>query len=64
MPKLEGGRGGRGATAQYLANQLMLLQPGEGRLRPLITFGTPKFFYLPASLKSDLARKFEKNIIF
>ena len=35
---------------QYLADQLTLFQPGEGRLSPPITTRPPKKFHLPASL--------------
>ena len=44
------GEGLRGATEpQYLADQLILFQPGEGRLSTPITTG-PQFFHLPAPL--------------
>ena len=35
---------------KVLANQLTLFHQGEGRICPLITIGTPKFFDVPASL--------------
>ena len=54
MPE-PGGPGGQWPS-QYLANELTLLQPGEGRLSPPISTGTPKFFHLPASLNSKYIR--------
>ena len=36
---------------QVLVDQLTLFQQGEGRISPLITIGTPKFFDLPTSLR-------------
>ena len=50
MPEL-GGPGGPLPPPQYLADQLTLFQPGEGRLSPPIATGTPKIIHLPASLK-------------
>ena len=41
-----GGQGGHWPPPQYLADQLTLFQPGEGRLSPPITSGPPKFFHL------------------
>ena len=35
---------------QVLVDQSTLFQQGEGRICPLITIGTPKFFDVPASL--------------
>ena len=35
---------------KVLEHQLTLFQQGEGRICPLITIGTPKFFDVPASL--------------
>ena len=49
VPEL-GGPGGHWPP-QYLADQLTLFQPGEGRLSPPITNGPPKVFHLPVSLK-------------
>ena len=37
---------------QYLADQLTLFQPAEGKLSPPITTGTAKNIHLPASLGS------------
>ena len=48
MPEL-GGQGGHWPP-QYLADQLTLFQPGEGRLSPPITTGPPNVSHLPASL--------------
>ena len=36
---------------KVLADQSTLFQQDEGRICPLITIGTPKFFDLPASLR-------------
>ena len=43
MPE-PGGKGGSGATAplQYLADQVTLFQPGEGRLSLLLLLAPPK----------------------
>ena len=42
--------GARATDPQYLADQITLFQPEEGRLSPPIITGLPKFFHLPASL--------------
>ena len=42
--------GGGGQGVKYLADQLTLFQPGEGRLCPPINTGPPKFVHLPSSL--------------
>ena len=39
-----GARSAPGPPPQYLADQLTLFQPGEGRLSPLITTGIPQIF--------------------
>ena len=54
----EPGGGARGATA------LNPIRTREGRLYPPLTTGTPKVFYLPASLKADLpfARVLDKGV--
>ena len=55
----DAGTGGSGGALvpQYLADQLTLFKPGEGRLSPPITAGPPKFFHLPASLSSSKKTK-------
>ena len=57
-----GGPGGPLAS-QYLAAQLTLFQPVEGRLSPSSTTGPPKLFHLPASL-GRILWKFVKDAIF
>ena len=51
MPELGGQGGYCPHPPQYLADQLTLFQPGEGRLPTLITKCPLKFFHLPASLQ-------------
>jgi hypothetical protein len=42
---------------QYLADQLTLFQPGKGRLSPLITTGTPKFFHFQFHWRDNSIQK-------
>ena len=49
-----GGPGGPLAP-QYLADQLTLFQPGEGRLSPPITIGPPNFFHLPIGIQKQFS---------
>ena len=58
----EPGEPGEPLTPQYFADQLTLLQQGEGRLSPAITTGPPKLFHLPASL-IIIAAKLTGNLI-
>ena len=51
----EPGRPGGPWPPQYLADQLTLFDPGEGRLSPPITTGPPNVFHLPASLINGYA---------
>ena len=49
--------GGEGRP-YYLADQLTLFEPREGRVSPLITTGTPNVFHLPASLNNSYLNHF------